>query len=290
MHVNTVNTVLAEISRGPFRKSYRNSFCKTSLLCDPNFSHPKIVVCIDGNYKVVYVLLTLMHCSDSLSSFSCSAYTEHSSWSASACLRHIMQKYFRYINSHYGCNMQPLTRFCVLFHLSYWTTVLHFDASYWLVSLSLSLSLSDIVSICSCVCLKRFSPRLSPSLFPISTPRLVRTWLKQTEYRSCVFFKVTMESSLYHFLPLNLLLIISERNWLLSSLSRGNVIILVTTTSTREQTRPLPMFKTMCRVVPALQGQALPQPIAALKTVSNTSFVDGKLRAYLIWYRLLAKS
>ena len=32
MHVNTVNTVPAEISRGPFRKSYRNSFCKTSLL------------------------------------------------------------------------------------------------------------------------------------------------------------------------------------------------------------------------------------------------------------------
>ena len=31
MHVNTVNTVPAEISRGPFRKSYRNSFCKTSL-------------------------------------------------------------------------------------------------------------------------------------------------------------------------------------------------------------------------------------------------------------------
>ena len=99
-------------------------------LCDPNFSQPKIVICIDGNYKVVYVLLTLMHCSDSLSSFSCLAYTEHSSWSASACLRHITQKYFRYINSHYGCNMQPLTRFCVLFHLSYWTTVLHFDASY----------------------------------------------------------------------------------------------------------------------------------------------------------------
>ena len=33
MHVNTVNTVPAEISRGPFRKSYRNSFCKTSLFC-----------------------------------------------------------------------------------------------------------------------------------------------------------------------------------------------------------------------------------------------------------------
>ena len=32
MHVNTVITVPAEISRGPFRKSYRNSFCKTSLL------------------------------------------------------------------------------------------------------------------------------------------------------------------------------------------------------------------------------------------------------------------
>ena len=32
MHVNTVNTVPAEISRRPFRKSYRNSFCKTSLL------------------------------------------------------------------------------------------------------------------------------------------------------------------------------------------------------------------------------------------------------------------
>ena len=27
MHVNTVNTVPTEISRGPFRKSYRNSFC-----------------------------------------------------------------------------------------------------------------------------------------------------------------------------------------------------------------------------------------------------------------------
>ena len=32
LHVNTVNTVQAEISRGPFRKSYRNSFCKTSLM------------------------------------------------------------------------------------------------------------------------------------------------------------------------------------------------------------------------------------------------------------------
>ena len=32
MHVNTVNTVPAEPSRGPFRKSYRNSFCKTSLI------------------------------------------------------------------------------------------------------------------------------------------------------------------------------------------------------------------------------------------------------------------
>ena len=32
MHVNTVNTVRAEISRGPFRESYRNSFCKTSLM------------------------------------------------------------------------------------------------------------------------------------------------------------------------------------------------------------------------------------------------------------------
>ena len=31
MHVNTVNTVSDEISRGLFRKSYRNSFCKTSL-------------------------------------------------------------------------------------------------------------------------------------------------------------------------------------------------------------------------------------------------------------------
>ena len=29
---NTVITVRAQISRGPFRKSYRNSFCKTSLL------------------------------------------------------------------------------------------------------------------------------------------------------------------------------------------------------------------------------------------------------------------
>ena len=37
MHVNTVNTVPAEISRGPFRKSYRNSFCKTSLLTDHFF-------------------------------------------------------------------------------------------------------------------------------------------------------------------------------------------------------------------------------------------------------------
>ena len=32
MHVNIVNTVPGEISRGPFRKSYRNSFCKTSLI------------------------------------------------------------------------------------------------------------------------------------------------------------------------------------------------------------------------------------------------------------------
>ena len=31
MAFNTVITVPAEISRGPFRKSYRNSFCKTSL-------------------------------------------------------------------------------------------------------------------------------------------------------------------------------------------------------------------------------------------------------------------
>ena len=31
-HINTVNTVLVEISRGPFRKSYRNSVCKTSLI------------------------------------------------------------------------------------------------------------------------------------------------------------------------------------------------------------------------------------------------------------------
>ena len=30
---NTVITVPAENSRGPFRKSYRDSFCKTSLLC-----------------------------------------------------------------------------------------------------------------------------------------------------------------------------------------------------------------------------------------------------------------
>ena len=30
---NTAITVPAEISRGPFRKSYQNSFCKTSLLC-----------------------------------------------------------------------------------------------------------------------------------------------------------------------------------------------------------------------------------------------------------------
>ena len=37
MHVNTVNTVPAEISRGHFRKSYRNSFCKTSLLCNTSF-------------------------------------------------------------------------------------------------------------------------------------------------------------------------------------------------------------------------------------------------------------
>ena len=29
---NTVITVAAEISRGPFRKSYQNSFCKTSLM------------------------------------------------------------------------------------------------------------------------------------------------------------------------------------------------------------------------------------------------------------------
>ena len=34
MHVNTVNAVPAEISRGPFRKSYRNSFCKTSLMIE----------------------------------------------------------------------------------------------------------------------------------------------------------------------------------------------------------------------------------------------------------------
>ena len=32
IHVNTINTVKAEISRGPFRKSYWNSFCKTSLI------------------------------------------------------------------------------------------------------------------------------------------------------------------------------------------------------------------------------------------------------------------
>ena len=37
IYVNTINTVPAEISRGPFRKSYRNSFCKTSLI-PANFS------------------------------------------------------------------------------------------------------------------------------------------------------------------------------------------------------------------------------------------------------------
>ena len=41
-HVNTVNTVPAEISRGVFRKSYRNSYCKTSLFFMP-ISFPVIL-------------------------------------------------------------------------------------------------------------------------------------------------------------------------------------------------------------------------------------------------------
>ena len=52
MHVNTVNTVPAEISRGPFRKTYRNSFCKTSLISMVIFV--SLEICIVTRLVIAY--------------------------------------------------------------------------------------------------------------------------------------------------------------------------------------------------------------------------------------------
>ena len=52
MHVHTVNTVPAEISQGPFRKSYRNSFCKTSLISMVIFV--SLEICIITRLVIAY--------------------------------------------------------------------------------------------------------------------------------------------------------------------------------------------------------------------------------------------